>query len=96
MKLFCLGLFTFTICTCSFADIYQYADCDGDENLLLTEIDPEPYVDLSNMYLSCAELTGENLEGANLEFSLLVETYLSFAELTGANLEGANLSQGYL
>ena len=51
MKLFCNTVFTLAITTASFADIYQFKDCDGNGTLLLTELDAEPYVDLSNLYL---------------------------------------------
>ena len=48
----------------SHADIFQYSDCDGDGSLLLTELDAEPFVDLSGLYLGCADLTNANLTGA--------------------------------
>ena len=61
----------------SHADIFQYADCDGDGSLLLTELDAEPFVDLSGLYLECADLRFADLSGS---------------DLSGANLSGANLS----
>ena len=33
----------------SHADIFQYEDCDGNGSLLLTELDAEPFVDLSGL-----------------------------------------------
>ncbi len=61
------------------ADIYQYEDCDGNGTLLLTELDAEPGVDLSELYLGCA-----NLNHANLRYA-----YMPHANLTNANLYGA-------
>ena len=60
----------------SHADIFQYEDCDGNGSLLLTELDAMPGVDLSGLYLGCADL---------------LLAYLSGADLSGANLSGAYL-----
>ncbi|MDG2291189.1 MAG: pentapeptide repeat-containing protein, partial [Phycisphaerales bacterium] len=69
------------------ADIYQYEDCDGNGTLLLTELDAEPHVNLSYMYLGCANLPQANLLGAHLSWA-----DLSYADLTGAFLYDADLS----
>ena len=73
------------------ADIYQYVDCDGNGTLLLTELDAEPYVDLSGMYLGCADLRYADLRYANLP-----DANLSWADLTGADLSDAHLFQADL
>ena len=86
MKLLCtsiVAIASFCITTASFADIYQYSDCDGNGTLLLTELDAEPGVDLSGLYLGCADLYNANLNSA----------YLADADLSGADLSGADLSQ---
>ena len=70
------------VASMSYADIFQYSDCDGNGSLLLTELDAEPFVDLSGLYLGCADLTSAELSGADL----------SGANLSGANLTGANLT----
>ena len=89
------------------ADIFQFIDCDGNGSLLLTELDAEPFVDLSGLYLECADLrfadlsdadltdadlTGANLTGANLSDAFLTNANLSGANLSSAILSGANLS----
>ena len=82
MKLLCTTVFTLAITTASFADIFQYSDCDGNGTLFLTELDAEPGVYLSGLYLGCANLTNARPDfGANL----------IGADLTGANLYYANL-----
>ena len=81
MKLLCTTVFTLAITTASFSDIYQYEDCDGNGTLLLTELDAELFVDLSGLYLGCADLDGANLSNANL---------------IGADLTGADLNYAYL
>ena len=93
---------TLAFASVSHADIFQYSDCDGDGSLLLTELDAVPFVDLSGLYLGCADLyeadltnadlTNANLSGANLSSANLTGADLSDADLTGANLTGANLS----
>jgi hypothetical protein len=91
MKLLCTTVFTLAITTASFADIYQYADCDGNGTLLLTELDATPCVNLSDLYLGCADLTDANLNGANLFYADLYKADLRDANLTNANLTGADL-----
>jgi uncharacterized protein YjbI with pentapeptide repeats len=101
MKLLCTTVFTLAITTTSFADIFQYSDCDGDGTLLLTEQNAAPGVDLSGLYLGCADLDGATLHGANLTYAdlnyanlhgaNLIIAYLNGANLNGANLIGANL-----
>ena len=59
----------------------QYADCDGDGSLLLTELDAEPGVDLSGLYLGCASLFDQYLPDVNF----------SNADLTGAALLRSSL-----
>ena len=93
------------------ADIFQYEDCDGNGSLLLTELDAQPFVDLSGLYLECADLSFAdlfaadlpgaflrfaNLSGANLSSVDLSDAVLSGADLTGAYLTGANLSNADL
>ena len=101
MKLLCTTVFTLAITTASFADIYQYADCDGNGTLLLTELDAELGVDLSGLYLGCASLNYANLHGANLGSADLNDAYLiaanlNYADLNNANLTNANLGSAYL
>ena len=101
MKLVCTTVFTLAITTASFADIYQYSDCDGNGTLVLTELDAEDGVNLSGLYLGCAnlnyaQLEDANLEGANLEGADLYEADLRFAHLYNANLAGANLTGVFL
>jgi uncharacterized protein YjbI with pentapeptide repeats len=90
MKLLATTVFTLAITTASFAHIYQYSDCDENGTLLLTELEPVPEVDLSGLYLGCADLTGAT--GANLYHADLHGADLTDAHLTGVNLNGANLS----
>ncbi len=73
------------------ADIYQWTDCDGNGTLLLTELDAEPWVDLSFLYLGCADLEDANLMGANLSYADLSQADLTSANLYMANLSGADL-----
>ena len=85
------------VASVSHADIFQYFDCDGNGSLLLTELDAEPFVDLSGLYLGCADLfeaflLGANLSGAFLNIANLSDANLSDANLSGANLSGADLS----
>jgi len=77
--------------TLAYGDIYQWMDCDGDGNLLLTELDAEPGVDLSGLNLHCAYLMQANLQNA-----ILHKAYLSNAQFNVANLNSANLSQADL
>ena len=79
------------VASVSHADIFQYADCDGDGSLLLTELDAEPGVDLSGLYLGCANLLLAYLSGADLS-----DANLSGADLSDANLSGAYLSDANL
>ena len=79
------------VASVSHADIFQYADCDGDGSLLLTELDAEPGVDLSGLYLGCADLLLAYLSGADLSDANLSGAYLSDANLFFANLSGAIL-----
>ena len=76
MKLLCTTVFTLAITTASFSDIYQYEDCDGNGTLLLTELDAELFVDLSGLYLGCANLINANLIGADLTGADLNYAYL--------------------
>jgi len=85
----------------SVADIYQTWDCDGDGTILLTNLDPIPFVDLSNMYLGCADLDvwqkePVDMTGANLSGSMIDRADLWFINLTGANLSGADLTETHL
>ena len=91
MKLLCTTVFTLAITTASFADIYQYADCDGNGTLLLTELDAEPGVNLSDLYLGCANLYSADLYSADLHYANLTGAYLYYADLFGADLTDANL-----
>ena len=89
------------VASVSHADIFQYFDCDGNGSLLLTELDAEPFVDLSGLYLGCADLfeaflLGANLSGAFLNIANLSDANLSDADLTGADLTGAILSNADL
>ena len=90
MKLLCTAVFTLAITTASFADIYQYSDCDGNGTLLLTELDAEPGVDLSGHYLGCADLFYANLAYANLTDADLTDVDLYNADLTDADLTGVS------
>ena len=96
MKLLCTTIFTLAITTASFADIYQYEDCDGDGTLLLTELDAELYVDLSGLYLGCASLRGAILAYANLNDADVTYAILNGADLTNADLTGADLTGAFL
>ena len=80
------------VASVSHADIFQLADCDGDGSLLLTELDAEPFADLSGLYLECADLRNANLSGADLTNANLFRADLTNADLTNANLSGANLT----
>jgi hypothetical protein len=91
MKLLCTTIFTLAITTASFADIYQYEDCDGNGTLLLTELDAELYVDLSGLYLGCA-----SLRGAILAYAHLNDADLTYADLIDANLYNADLANADL
>ena len=89
------------VASVSHADIYQWFDCDGDGSLLLTELDAVPGVDLSGLYLGCADLNDANLLGAVLTDAILSDANLSGADLRGAllyeaNLTNANLSGAFL
>ena len=86
MKLLCTTVFTLAITTASFADIYQYSDCDGNGTLLLTELDAEAGVDLSGLYLGCADLYGASLYYANLNGANLTNAILRYADLLGADM----------
>jgi hypothetical protein len=106
MKLLCTTVFTLAITTASFADIYQYQDCDQNGTLLLTELDAEPGVDLRWLYLGCADLNNADLEfanlgsanlnGADLSNANLDDADLFYANLTNADLINANLINGIL
>ena len=106
MKLLCTTVFTLSITTASFADIYQYEDCDGDGSLFLTDIDPEPYATLDNLYLGCANLYNEDLtsaymqqsdlSGAILTNSSLDNVFFLSSDLTNANLDGCSLTNAYM
>jgi hypothetical protein len=76
--------FTTHVCV---ADIWQWADGDGNGTLWLSDSVAEPYTDLSGQVLWWAELPN-----ANLHHATLVNTDFSFANLFGANLKIANLS----
>ena len=80
------------VASVSHADIFQYEDCDGNGSLLLTELDAEPFADLSGLYLGCADLSGADLEFVNLSGANLSDANLSGANLTNVDLTGANLS----
>ena len=80
------------VASVSHADIFQYTDCDGNGSLLLTELDAEPFVDLSGLYLGCADLSFADLSAADLSGAFLRFADLTNANLFGANLSGANLS----
>ena len=79
------------VASVSHADIFQYEDCDGDGSLLLTELDPEPFVDLSGLYLGCADLFFADLFAARLSGA-----FLRFADLSNADFTDANLSNAFL
>jgi uncharacterized protein YjbI with pentapeptide repeats len=85
----------------SHADIFQHTDCDGDGSLLLTELDAVPVVDLSGLYLGCADLHFANLEfailsGADLSGANLSGAFMFVADLSGADLTNANLTYAIL
>jgi uncharacterized protein YjbI with pentapeptide repeats len=96
MKLLCTTVFTLAITTASFADIYQFYDCDGNGTLLLTELDAEPGVNLSELYLGCADLNDADLTDANLIVADLSGANLYYANLTSAYLIGADLTDANL
>ena len=80
----------------SHADIFQYEDCDGNGSLLLTGLDAVPGVDLSGLYLGCADLTGADLSGADLSGADLTAAKLYGADLRNAILRNANLTNAKL
>ena len=89
------------VASVSYADIFQYADCDWNGTLFLTEVDAEPFADLSGLYLGCADLYGADLRyaflsGADLSGANLIGADLSAADLSGAFLSGANLANANL
>ena len=78
----------------SHADIFQYADCDGDGSLLLTELDAEPGVNLSGLYLGCAALNDANMagadfSGADIQFGGMRNGNFSSANFTDCNMLGS-------
>ena len=95
MKL-CIALTGLVIAATATADIYQYDDCDGNGTLLLTELDAEPGVDLSGLYLGCADLNGADLYVADLTHAYLANADLTYANLPHATLTGANLNNANL
>ena len=84
------------VASVSHADIFQYEDCDGNGSLLLTELDAEPFGDLSGLYLGCADMFIADLSGADLSGAHLSGADLRFADLTGADLTNAWLSGAFL
>jgi len=78
------------------ADIYQYKDCDGNGTTFLTELNAEPGVDLSGLYLGCANLEWHNLSDADLSYVVLFAAWLHGANLSGADLTGAILNAAQL
>ena len=80
----------------SYADIYQYEDCDNNGSLFLTNLDPIPNADLSNLYLGCADLAFSPLYSADLSGSDLSGANLYSGQLVGSNLTGANISSADL
>ena len=96
MKLLCTTVFALAITTASFADIFQYSDCDGNGTLFLTELDAEPGVNLSGLYLGCADLSYADLTSANLVYADLTGANLYNANLLDANLYYANLTNANL
>ena len=66
------------------------------EVILVVEAESLGHVDLSGLNLEGADLSGlnlirANLSGANLEGADLSGAFLRYANLSGANLEGANI-----
>ena len=66
------------------------------EVILVVEAESLCRVNLSGFNLECADLSGfnlnrVNLSGANLEGADLSGAFLRYADLSGANLEGANI-----
>ena len=85
-------LLALLIATTTTADSYQYKDCDGNCTLLLTELDAEPGVNLSELYLGCAELTNANLISANLTNANLYGAYgWEYATQRGATYNDATI-----
>ena len=84
------------VASVSHSDIYQWFDCDDDGSLLLTELDAEPFADLSGLYLGCADLLYAFLSGADLSGADLSGAFLIGADLSGADLSGAFLSSADL
>ena len=76
------------VASVSHADIFQYSDCDGDGSLLLTELDAEPFADLSDLYLGCADLSAAELSDADLTNANLTNANM-FGVVLFANLSGA-------
>ncbi|MBI69320.1 MAG: hypothetical protein CMJ38_04780 [Phycisphaerae bacterium] len=77
-------------------EIVQWFDGDGDGSLWLSDVVPEPYINLDGAVLWWADLPGANLHtaslrGVNLMFSKLEGANLSVSDLSHASLFGADL-----
>ncbi|MDG2201473.1 MAG: pentapeptide repeat-containing protein [Phycisphaerales bacterium] len=96
-----------TIATAEICSIYQYEDCDDNGTLFLHEFECNlgVGVDLSGLYLGCADVAG-NFGGANMSGSDLTAAWMAYrsfpgvdwtgANLTNANMDGANIQSSIL
>ena len=91
---------SFLIISAVHADIYQYEDCDADGTLFLTDAEPDAYVNLSNLYLGCADLEGAflyqaNISNSDLNHANLYSAWFSSSTLISSDFSYADISSGY-
>jgi uncharacterized protein YjbI with pentapeptide repeats len=91
---------SFLIISVVHADIYQYEDCDADGTLFLTDAEPDAYVNLSNLYLGCANLEGAflyqaNISNSDLNHANLYSAWFSSSTLISSDFSYADISSGY-
>ncbi|MAI66298.1 MAG: hypothetical protein CMJ26_00300 [Phycisphaerae bacterium] len=94
------SLCSFLIVSALTADIYQYDDCDADGTLFLTAAEPDAYVNLSNLYLGCADLEDAflyqaNISNSDLNHANLYSTWFSSSTLISTDFSYADISNGY-
>lgn len=76
--------------------IYQYYDGDSNGSLFLTDLDAEPFANLSGLTLHWADLAGVDLSNAYLSGTNLFFADLRSANLTGAYLHSADMNQALM
>ncbi len=76
--------------------IYQYYDGDSNGSLFLTDLDAEPFANLSGLTLYWADLAGADLSNAYLHGTNMFSADLRGANLTGAYLHSADMNQALM